>query len=275
MQPRPLNRHEAPARPYYRAPATTGVVAVHLVVWLLATLAGSPLYEHLLKVTEPTVGALVLSPLIHINGWHLSINLLILLTAGGALETRWGTPRFAVLSAFCLAGGLVSTLAFAPFVTAPGTVSCGSSSLAFGLLAVIGLELPQRRLLRHLPPPRYVVWILIFLLAAFLMGLYGMEFGHGEFGQGESGQGAVHRLLLLPHASGVALGMLFVSLEPWGGRLTRRWAARRADARRDRVRAIRARVDRLLDKISREGAESLSSGERAFLARASKHYRVP
>jgi membrane associated rhomboid family serine protease len=233
---------------------------VHLAVWLLTTLEGTPLDGYLLRVTGPTLGTLLVSPLIHLNGWHLLVNLLILLAAGGALETRWGSLRFAAFSMVCIAGGAVVTVAFAPAVTAPWTVSCGSSSVAFGALAVVGLEFPERRLFGRLPPLRFLVWGLIFLLAAFLMCLHETE---------ASG----YRLLLLPHTAGVALGMLFVVCEPWTLRLGERWCTRREVARRGRVMEIRERVDGLLDKISAEGSSSLTRSERTFLARASKHYR--
>ena len=260
MRPRPLNRHEVPAPPRYRAPATTGVVAVHLVVWLLATLEGMPLDGYLLRVNGPTFETLLISPLLHLNGWHLVVNLLVLLGAGGVLETRWGSLRFAVFSVVCIGGGTIVTVAFGPVVTASWTVSCGSSSVAFGALAAVGLEFPERRLLGRLPPLRYLVWGLIFLMAAFLMWLHEAETGG-------------YRLLLLPHTSGVALGMLFVVCEPWTPGLGARWATRREEARRGRMTVIRERVDGLLDKISAEGSGSLTRGERSFLARASKHYR--
>ena len=62
--------------------------------------------------------------------------------------------------------------------------------------------------------------------------------------------------------------------DPWVVSRIERWKLKRAEERREKVVAIRDRVDELLGKITEEGYEKLTRDEQTFLRQASKHYKV-
>ena len=61
----------------------------------------------------------------------------------------------------------------------------------------------------------------------------------------------------------------------WWQRQKDRWRQNRLQKEIEREQQIRTRVDGLLEKVSQEGIESLSSEERRFLDRASQRYEGP
>jgi membrane associated rhomboid family serine protease len=248
-------RNSATGLPY-RAPFTLFVFAVSLVLSLLE-FGGSPLEGYLLDAESITLEGILVSPLIHVNAYHMTGTLLSLLLLGGILETRWGTLRFLLLYLLSVWGAAGITAVSFLALGATGW-SCGSAAAALASLVAVGMLYPEHRLVWSLPPLKYLVWSLLFLGAAGLV-LVDLR--------------SVSRTFLLPQVSGVAFGMAFVSLQPSLMRMTARWKVRRLERERERQADIRKRVDLLLEKISTGGMESLTQGERRFLRQASKHYK--
>ncbi len=137
--------------------------------------------------------------------------------------------------------------------------TCGASSVALGCLVSVGVLYPSARLVRWVPPNRFLVWAGIFSVCGVLALI--------ERYSGDP------KLYLLPHAVGVPLALAYLSIVPRYDRWVVRRHQRLEEEQRIRVREIRSRVDRLLEKISAEGYESLSPDELHFLRNASKHYR--
>jgi membrane associated rhomboid family serine protease len=229
-------------------------VAVSLVLWI--SQAGE---NHRLLLDEPTAVSFFSSHLIHVDGWHLLLVIVVMLVAGGVLETRWGTPRFAAFYFFTALGASGVTLLARSLSHEEGVLSCGAAAVSLGSLVAIGYYYPDHRLIRSLPPMKHLAWIGIFL------GCAGLALLDGKAGES--------RVLLLPQASGVAFALLFVRLDPWCRGLVERWRANRERERREKVAAIRHRVDEILGKISSSGRGSLTRDEERFLRQASKLYK--
>lgn len=257
MEPHGTKHGRAPRAALYRAPATLAFFIVSLVLSLPGEQGLSALILH---IEEPTLKSFLTSHLFHTSGLHLLLNILVILPAGSILELRWGTPRFVAFYLFCAWGTAAASILIGALFNVAGP-ACGASGVALGSLVAVGLLYPDHRLVRAAPPAKHFVWILIFLGST---GLAVMDSGDSET-QGHS--------VLLPQVSGVAFALLFLGLDPWCRRLAEKWREVRARGRRKRVGEIRLRVDELLEKISAHGYDSLTRDEKAFLQRASKHFR--
>jgi membrane associated rhomboid family serine protease len=232
-------------------------VAVSLALWLSG--GGD---NHKLHLEAPAVASFLGSHLIHVDGWHLLAVVVVMLLAGGVLETRWGTPRFVAFYFLTALGASAVTLLTALVLDGDekGAISCGAAAVCLGSLVAVGYHYPEHRIARSFPPMKHLSWILVFLGAAGLALL--------------DGGGRESRLLLLPQTSGVAFALLFVRLDPWCRRLADRWKAKRERERGEKVAEIRHRVEELLGKISSKGRASLTRDEERFLRQASKLYRA-
>lgn len=227
---------------------------ISLVGWSLSGLEA----ELVLSTGSPTLKAFLLSHLYYGNPIHLAVSLTALVCLGGVLESRWGSPRFLTFYGLTAWGSSLVTLLAGTSLAEPGQ-SCGALGVDLGLLVVAGALYPEVLLCRYLPPLKHLAWLLIFLTGAALALVSTRTTGPASF--------------LLPQVSGVPLGLLFLELDPvilaW---LARRRARREEEARRQ-VQRIRLHVDSLLEKISRQGRNSLTREEERFLHKASKHYR--
>ena len=202
---------------------------------------------------------------------------LVVLAAGGILETRWGTPRFLVFyvsvvglstGGSLIAGQMAVATGFfqEAVVDAPGgssgPVSYGSSGFALACLVAAARYTPERVWLGFFPARR-ILWALIIIGAAGLALLDSLS---------ADGDGS-RRLFLLPQVSGVVIALAWLHLDPFCDRRVAAWRASRELRESERVGQIRHRVDELLDKISSRGYDSLSADERSFLRHASKHFK--
>jgi len=255
MESRRRDQESARVVSRYWAPAVMLFVAVSLVLGLIQ--GGE---NHKLQLDKPSMASFLSSHLIHLDGRHLLLVVVVMVVAGGVLETRWGTPRFAAFYFLTALGASAVTLLAAYLADEKGAVSCGAGAVCLGSLVAIGYNYPDHRIIRSLPPMKHLVWIGVFLGAAGLALL--------------DSRARESRVLLLPQVSGVAFALLFVRLDPWCRKLVDRWRAKRDRERREKVATIRHRVDELLAKISSNGRESLTRDEERFLRYASKLYRA-
>ena len=263
MASEPSNQINRRAQKFYRAPAVTVFFVVCLILWLLHRGDGAGGWRQLLRFDLPSLESFLTSHLLHTSGLHLVMNALVVLLLGMILESRWGTLRFLVFYFLCAWGGTAFSLGMAWLFHVDG-YTCGASSVALGCLVSIGVLYPEARLVRWMPANRFLVWVGVFVVCAMFPLVKRPPVDGAEI---------AGDLYLLPQAVGVPLALLFVSLLPrFDGMLVRR-QQRLADEERRRLREIRTRVDRLLEKISAEGYESLSPDELHFLRDASKHYR--
>ena len=244
----------------YRAFASMLFCAVYVVLWVVASKAPQLLENQQLRLHDLKLESFLTSHLRHTNGYHFSLTLIMIFMTGWILETRWGTPRFVAFYLFVAWGTALVTVvaALALNETAP---SYGASGVALGSLAAIGLLYPDHKLVRQLPSAKYLAWMLVFLGGAGLAFLDRASLDPQK------------QTFLLPQVSGVAFALVFLLLDPWCQQLAKRWKAKREEERREKVVAIRHRVDELLEKIHSQGYESLTRDEKMFLRQASKHFK--
>jgi membrane associated rhomboid family serine protease len=182
---------------------------------------------------------------------HILMNMLMLVMFGGAVERRLGSRGFLRYYILCgVAGGLLTLLP--PF----RAVTVGASGAVLGVLTAFGLFYPDAPvLLFFIPVPAKVLVIFLALLNLF------------------SAAGAQGGISYIAHIGGMAAGFLMIRGTPFMGRLSRRWEERER-LRRDQRRAeLRVRRDEILDKMNREGRESLTQEEWRTLLEESKRMR--
>ncbi|MBN2290136.1 MAG: rhomboid family intramembrane serine protease [Candidatus Glassbacteria bacterium] len=202
---------------------------------------------------------------LHGGIWHLLFNMFALWMFGGELERSWGTREFVVF--YFITGVGVGLIHWALATGGPDSIFgadysrplIGSSGAIFGLLAAYGLCFPERRILFMLLFPMKAKWFVL-LLAAIELYLCRVPGSIAHFA----------------HLSGMLIGWLYLKKE-WNlaaarfyvDDLRRRRKIKLVHKQEDHLQQERDEVDRILDKINREGIQSLSRRELKILHRAS------
>jgi membrane associated rhomboid family serine protease len=200
---------------------------------------------------------------LHGGPMHLLYNMLGLFFFGRVMEWHWGSRRFLAVYLLCgLAGGIAVWL----LALRSGVPTVGASGAVLGILVAFGLTFPDEIIFLNFFIPMKAKWLVV-LYAAFNL------FGGIGGGRGVSYTG---------HLGGMLAGFLaWRWTEPWISRgrfrppwseKARRWRRRLLERRRAaparRRERERERVDALLEKIGREGMDSLTAAERRFLEEA-------
>jgi len=199
---------------------------------------------------------------------HVLFEILILWSFGSELERTWGGEQF--LKFFfsgLLGGGLLSFLIAMTLLPGTGVYGFGG-----GLAAVMtgyAILWPNRQILFFFFFPLRMKW--------FILILFVLMAGSGQIGQIilYSG-GALGGTLFLYYY--VKRGNLYSYTPPSSGKTLREKIAdytkkKRLEKKREEIEKrirMKEEVDRLLEKISKEGIGSLSRKEKAFLDTASK-----
>ena len=188
---------------------------------------------------------------LHGSFFHIFFNLFVLYLFGRELEGVWGTKRFLIYYFVSGIGAGVVT------VLLSNNSVIGASGAIYGLLLAYGLLFPNRMLL---------IWFIIPMKAKYVVILFGVfEFLASMSGGGD---GIAH----LTHLGGMAFGGLLLAI--WGLRGSKK--QKRQSTYLDELAGgafSPGNVDRILDKVLREGPESLTEDERETLLRAGKFYR--
>ena len=253
--------------------ATAGVYLLQLTVftspWLVETFGFTPA----LFLRHPW--SAVTYAFLHGSLLHLLFNMFALFMFGPPVEGRIGSRRFARLYVISALGGAALSLAFLT-LTGQGVI-IGASAAVFGVMLAFVLDWPDAPVFVFpLPMPIKAKWVVAFLAVMSLVaGLGGVR------------DGVAH----LAHLGGFAAALLYlrggaflrlpkpkraeasaVLVHPSGEAAHR--AARAGPARSDGADAATlAEVDRVLDKISARGLESLTAAERRFLDEMSRRFK--
>lgn len=203
---------------------------------------------------------------LHAGFAHILLNSLGLYFFGPWLERHLGALKFLIYYLLCGCGGalfytLISHLHVIPW--APQTPLVGASAGIYGIFAAIAVIAPNLRVQLLIPP----VELSMRQLALVMLGIataviaFNLENAGGEAG----------------HLGGAILGFLLMRLrffigdpslaELTGAPRRRFWQPKlrpRTEIRLDED----SEVDRILDKVSREGFQSLSDEERQTLQKA-------
>lgn len=207
---------------------------------------------------------------LHFDFWHIAFNMFALWMFGTELEYNWGTRDFLKFYFACgIGGGIMVWLTALIGLSSYHAATIGASGAIFGLLVAYGLMWPDRIILLFgILPMRALQFVIIFAAIDLFQGL--------------TGTGG--KIAVFAHVGGGLTG--FIYLKFWwriqvyfehllrslrrrkftviqGGGKRKAKSAGSGGANED------DEVDRILDKIARQGMESLTDHERAVLNRAS------
>jgi membrane associated rhomboid family serine protease len=293
--------------------ATVGLVAVTCTAFVLQMLTAPPgtgdvAHSQLARwadfylpaILDGQIWRLITPHFLHGGLWHLALNMLILYWVGRELEGIYGPREFL---AFYLTTALIVSLGKVALglagLTSPETRGLGASGPVTAAFIVFTCHFPYRTILLFfiLPVPAWLLAVGVVVLD--LLGFLGM----GEAGIGYSAHllGAAFAFLYYREQWRVT-GWLNC-LTGWVPRLAGRGAARRVPAPRlyaepeepeqavaaraggaataaaegRSARAVdeqlEAKLDLVLEKVSRYGRESLTPEERDILLKASEVYK--
>lgn len=213
---------------------------------------------------------------LHAGLFHIGMNMFILWMFGCPIEARWGQRTFLIYYVVCGLGGalayglfnLVGISSFSPMIGASGAV--------YGILLAYGLTFPESVLLVMMIFPMKAKYAVLLWGAIALMS-----------SAADSGSGVAH----LAHLGGMVTGFIFLKMTIPSlsagtatglGRTWKQWQTKR------KMKIVRPKqkpgngdagsppsgkqseIDAILDKISREGLESLTPEEQDILRRAGR-----
>ena len=213
---------------------------------------------------------------LHAGFLHLAFNLLALFVFGPEVEERLGGWAFLRYYLLCGLGGAAFSLVLGWTFGRLNPV-IGASAAVYGVLLAFAWAAPNAPItVLFLPEPIAAKWLVTFIVAlSLVLALL------------PSSDGVAH----LAHLGGFATGFLYLKAADWrlglAARQVRRAsqpsvlvhpgkAARASDAPKSRRAArdpAQAEIDRVLDKISARGIDSLTPAERRFLAEMSRRMR--
>jgi len=214
----------------------------------------------------------------HADFGHILFNMLQLFFLGRAVEQLYGRAEFLRLYLVMLVLGSVvhaATNALLPEVRPFQLV--GASGAVTGVVMLFVLNYPRQTLVLFPIPIPVKAWV----IGAILIGVnvLGSFSGWGNVAPGGEPQ---TRIAFDVHLAGIAFAFLYFrnrwNLRRLGpGLFGSGWFKRRPRLKvhhpRDDQEKLSAEVDRILEKIHREGEESLTRKERRTLESASREYQ--
>jgi membrane associated rhomboid family serine protease len=213
---------------------------------------------------------------LHAGLLHVAFNLLALLVFGPAVEERLGGATFLAYYLGCGLGG--AALSFALMLLMPVHVMVGASAAVYGVMLAYAWFWPDDGIFVFpFPEPLPVKWIVTFaVVVSLVLALFSRHDGVAHLAHlGGFGTGAAFLVLRDRRLRGTSRDAappqgVLVHPRPREGRAAESPPRPPATTPPDRTQA---EIDRLLDKISASGIESLTPAERRFLAEMSRRLR--
>lgn len=260
---------------------------------------------HFFKASDFRIYQLVTYMFMHANFGHLFFNMFALWMFGNTLENLWGSKRFLLFYMVCGIGAglcqeLVQYIQYATSLSQYGTVNLGgqivtmdaylnmmntvgASGAIYGLLLAFGMMFPDSRIYLYFLLPIKAKWFVIgYAVLELIMGI-----------------GGVDNVAHFAHLGGMLFGLVLIlywkknglkgpdfDLKKWKGwfwrfkdrkKYTRYTEVKdepevtRSDEEYNYQRAQKERdVDAILDKVAKNGYDSLTDEEKEFLFKNSK-----
>ena len=190
--------------------------------------------------------------------WHLLINMFVLWMFGSELERLWGKEHF--LKFYFVTGvgaGLVTMI----FGLNSMTPIVGASGAVYGVLLAYGLTYPNRTVYLYGIIPIKSLW--------FVIGIGVIAF--------MSSFDNISQISHLTHLSGMVIGYLMLKRpvrfnDLWFTirKRTLEYKIKHEEKKLTQHQAIEREIDRILDKINREGFDSLTEEEHDRLYKGSQ-----
>ncbi len=194
---------------------------------------------------------------VHVELWHLLINMLMLWFFGPALEAAWGRNRFLFYYFFTGIGAALFS-----FIFSFHSAIIGASGAIFGLLVAYAIMFPETIILVFFLFPMKIKHAVILFAVINFLGTMRPSGGIAYFA----------------HLGGAFFGYLYFKsewlrrklsfLSPAG--LREWWREKVANRRRSHQEKFNKEVDRILEKISQQGMQSLTKPEKKTLDKKSK-----
>ena len=254
------------------------IIVTNLAVFFLTALTGGSSNSLLVEGGALLTGSpsvvwqlwrLVTYQFLHADFWHLFFNMYGVWLFGGMVEQRLGKPKTLALYFFSgVLGGILFALANWNNVA----ICVGASGSLFGLMVAAAIAFPQARMFLLFPPIPIRLWVMVVIYCAIEV-LYSLS-------------GAGGNVAHLAHLGGALGGLLFM-LKPLQNLFTRGRrrppsAGRRAAAEPPRAAPPRStkpvvfsqdELNRILDKMSRQGYYQLTEDEKEFLRQSSEELK--
>jgi rhomboid family protein len=191
---------------------------------------------------------------LHGGLFHWLFNMLIFWMFGAELERRWGTTEFVKYFFITGLGAAACVLALSPHSSIP---TIGASGAVFGLIVAFAMIYPNAVLYMYFLIP-LKVWqaAVLFAFIEFFAGLQGGGLGISRFA----------------HLGGMLTGFLYLKFWDMSRIQIKGWfrSIRRPKPRvelHEVTDELVTKVDRILDKVLKEGPESLTPEEKKIMDR--------
>lgn len=207
---------------------------------------------------------LVTGGVLHADLWHLGFNCLVIFFFGRVVEQRLGLRRFLL---FGLAATVAAALGYLFWSVLIDSVSAmlGASGAAMGMVVLAALWYPRLTVLLFFVFPMQL-WVLAVI--AVLIDVFGaLQSGPGGVAHSAHLGGALYGWLYFRY--GARIENVFGAIDRYAAKKKRK----KEQQRIEREQEMRAELDRILDKVNREGMAALSPQERRFLKDASDRLR--
>jgi len=220
----------------------------------------------------------------HASFTHILFNMLALWMFGMELEHVWGSRKFLIYYLLCGFGGGLANLLVAPMFTSVGP-TIGASGAVYGILLAFGMMFPERPIYIYFLLPIKAKYFVVMYMAFEIFSVGSMD-GVAHFAH--LGGALVGFLYLLadgyqfgsPYHSSGSTDNIFTRMSGFGqqqprpsDQYTNVSEAKIYDItehnRREEQKA-QEQIDEILDKISKNGYQSLSDDEKKILFEASK-----
>lgn len=236
-------------------------------------------------VTSLFSWSLVTHVFLHVHPLEFATSTALLLFLGGPVERAIGATRFSILY---LGSAALSALGFAAISQTfggPHAMYMGGIAGGCAILSAYVLLEPRRRALGVLPAPGF------FIVAAtmmFALTIY-LEQEPGRFLEDSlklpltatftaekwldlQWEAGIRQTVSIPHLLGFGVGAFVFAFDMTSGHAISRVRMRRQIRLLEEELDARERVDALLEKISKDGVDSLSRREKKFLKYASARF---
>ena len=241
------------------------LISINALLFLLRYIAQSQFdLAQIFGLSSNSVWPMIWQPFtymfIHGDFFHVFMNMFVLWMFGSEMEAIWGKKEFLK---FYFITGIGSGLIWLVFNFSGNAVLIGASGAIYGILLAYGLMFPNRKVLIYFLFPVKVKYFVIFLgLMAFVSSL------------SYSGSNISH----LTHLSGMMIGFVYMkskwTIKRFSLLLNSYLASikyKKSIKKEKQLANIQANVDKLLDKVSEVGFDSLSEDEKDKLFTYSKH----
>ena len=206
---------------------------------------------------------------LHGSFGHLFANMLGLFFFGPFVERWWGSKKFLVYYFAC---GVAGALAYTLLLVMPGLIPSdeswvqmiGASAGIYGILVAVAIIAPNLKVLLYFVIP---ISMRVFAIGALCFAAYvALSNGHNAGGQAAHLGGALLGFILMKNPY---LLSFLDSHSRSGKRVVDAQVVREQKLRpKIHINLDDSEVDRILDKVNREGMQSLSESEKNILKRA-------